>query len=82
MILWVVLLCVVSLVGIRFSGYREDYLSKDATNAIKGIFAVLILFSHMRGYLDLTFGWYNVAYVRILKSIGQMMVAPFLFYSG
>ena len=82
MILWIALLCVVSMVGVRFSKYHEDYLSKDSTNAIKGIFAVVILYSHMRGYLDLSSGWYNTAYVRILKSIGQMMVAPFLFYSG
>ena len=82
MILWIALLCVVSMVGVRFSKYHEDYLSKDSTNAIKGIFAVVILYSHMRGYLDLSSGWYNTAYVRILKYIGQMMVAPFLFYSG
>lgn len=57
-------------------------MSLNATNAIKGIFAVIILYSHMRQYLDLTNTIFNNSYVAILKYIGQMMVTMYLFYSG
>ena len=41
------------LYGIRFNlkGFNEDYLSKDNTNSIKGIFILLIVISHARQYI-------------------------------
>ena len=57
-------------------------MSLDATNAIKGIFAVIILFSHIRQYIELTDSFADSTYVSVLKYIGQMMVTMYLFYSG
>ncbi len=82
MIVYLLALAVVSLCFVECSHFHMDYLSKDSTNAIKGIFTIIILFSHMKGYLQLTDQLYDTAYLRILNFIGQMMVAPFLFYSG
>ena len=47
------LLCV-CLPGARIARRGEffDSLDRDYTGAVKGIFAVLIVFSHMLGYID------------------------------
>ena len=73
------LLC---LYKIKFSTFHTDDMSKQATNSIKGIFAMIILFSHMRGYLSLSDRWFDKVYVDILNYINQAMVAMYLFYSG
>lgn len=82
MIILLVLLLIASLWGMKISSFHKDYMSLDATSAIKGIFAVLILFSHMRQYMDLSDTFFNNSYIRILNYLGQMMVTMYLFYSG
>ena len=71
------------LIGIKFSrkGFK-DYLDKEQTNAIRGIFAMIIFFSHFRGYVDNLNMPGDDIFVQILLHIGQLMVAAFLFYSG
>ena len=82
MIILLILLFLVSLYGMKFSSFHEDYISLDATNAIKGVFAVIILYSHMRQYLFLSDTFVNNSYIEVLKYLGQMMVTMYLFYSG
>ena len=65
-----------------FSGYHDDFLSQKYTTPIKGIFTVLILCSHIRGYLTLTDTWADLSYNSILDHLGQLIVAIFFFYSG
>lgn len=71
------------LIGIKFSrkGFK-DYLDKDQTNAIRGIFAMIIFFSHFNGYVDSLSMPGDDIYRQIILRIGQLMVAAFLFYSG
>ena len=57
-------------------------MSLEATNAIKGIFAVLILYSHMRQYMELPDTFSNNSYIIFLNYIGQMMVTMYLFILG
>lgn len=84
MIVLIIILFFVSIYGVKFTsiGYNNDYISPLRTNAIKGIFAVVILFSHMRGYIILDGSLYDRGYEIILNWIGQLMVAIFFFYSG
>lgn len=82
MALLFVILALISLYGIRFSSYRQDYISMESTNAIKGIFAVIILFSHMCGYIVLGNSFLDTSFLSILRHLGQLMVAPYLFFSG
>lgn len=82
MILLFVILAFIAIYGMRFSPYNEDYISLESTNAIKGVFAVIILLSHMRGYMSLPSNIVNNSYINILKILGQLMVAPYLFFSG
>lgn len=53
----------------------ERALDKKQTTCINGIFVVFVFLSH--------FGQYEIMpWNEILLAIGQLMVAPFLFYSG
>lgn len=61
--------------------FMKDYISKERTNAIKGIFVILIVFSHASQYINLT-GIYDEPYIIFKNHIHQMVVAMFFFYSG
>ena len=65
----------------KHNEFNRDYISKDATNNIKGIFVILILFSHGKGYINLG-GIYDAPYTAMQNHLNQMVVALFLFYSG
>lgn len=57
-------------------------MSLSSCNPIKGIFAVIIFFSHMRGYIVFQDNVFDMSFDSILNYIGQLMVAIYLFYSG
>ena len=76
------LLFLVCLWGLRFSKTNDDYLPKETTNAIKGIFAVIVLCSHLGWSLSLSDSFLDKTYLHIITYIGQTMVAPFFFISG
>ena len=74
----------VCLLGIRFyfgSEGNREYLSVEQTQAVKGLFILLVFFSHIQGYVtvtdrkDLLCGW-------LIGIVGQGMVTLFMFYSG
>lgn len=56
-------------------------LSKDQTQTIKGMFVVTIFFSHFCSYVILD-KWFDVPTREYCRWLGQLMVVPFLFYSG
>lgn len=80
------LLLVVSSLRYNVNGYNEDYLAFGTTNAVKGIFILLVFISHVVPYIV------NAGYVfdgimgdlfwKIHSWVGQWIVAMFLFYSG
>lgn len=75
-------LAILCLWRIRFTKTNPDYISLDGSNAIKGVFAVIILCSHMGGYLTLSDSLADRTYTHMIFYLGQTMVAPYLFYSG
>ena len=77
-----ILLLAVTLLGCKVSSFQEDYLSISSSTAVKGIFAVLIFYSHISGYLVLEDTVWNSCFKQILDFFGQLMVVMFLFYSG
>lgn len=85
MVLLFVLLACVALYGVKVSSHHEDYISKPVTDSIKGIFAIIIIYSHGRGYLpsleSLT-SPFDIMFYKAIQAIGQLMVVMFLFYSG
>ena len=60
---------------------NEDYLTLEQTNVIRGIYILIVFFSHFNSYVT----YNNIldnSYLKIITYFGQAMVAPFLFYSG
>lgn len=58
---------------------KKDYLSKDNSNCIKGIFAIIIIFHHIMQFHPVQMNPY-VNY--IVTSLGYLSVAIFFFFSG
>lgn len=83
MILWVCAIALLALQGMKFRtrSFNEDYLSKEDTNAVRGIFILLIFASHFWQYVSLS-GPLNETYAWLRSFLGQLVVVPFLFYSG
>ena len=82
MIIFIVILVCICIWNIKFSRFWEDYLSLDTTTSIKGIFAVIILYSHLSGFIQLSDGWYDQSFKLLLNYMGQLMVVMYFFYSG
>ena len=54
-----------------------DYLDKETTTCVNGIFILVVFLSHIQSYITLPSG-----FLVFTKAFGQLMVAMFLFYSG
>ena len=88
MIAFYIFLTLLILVGASYkkSGFYADYIGKEQCNAVKGIFILLIFYSHISRYM-LTNGYegssmFDSWFISISTQIGQWVVALFLFYSG
>ena len=80
------LLLVVSSLRYNVNGYNEDYLAFGTTNAVKGIFILLVFISHVVPYIvDAGYVYDGIMgdlFWRLHSRVGQWIVAMFLFYSG
>lgn len=84
MIVFVIVLAILVLSSARFAPegqFQKDYISRDSTAVIKGIFVALILLSHGKGYIGMT-GVLDLPYVKFQDHLNQMVVSMFFFYSG
>lgn len=61
--------------------YCKDYLSVENTTSIKGIFIIIVFWSHIKGYIVIDNAFDSYAFFP-LTLLGQGMVTMFLFYSG
>ena len=75
------LLSVVLNLEVKSKGIFEDYLSRDNTQIINGIFIIIVFLSHSRQYVQFT-SFFDMQVIGILKWMSQLMVATFLFFSG
>ncbi len=75
------LVCVAGI-SFRLKNGFEDYMSPSKTGAIKGIFVVIVFFSHVRQYISVPNAGANKLFYSVLLFLGQLMVVMFLFYSG
>lgn len=73
--------CVLYGVKIAKPGcFHEDMWSPGKTNAVKGLFVLIVFLSHMRGYTNIP--EHEMAAFSVAAFLGQLMVVPFLFWSG
>ena len=63
----------------RSSGIREDYLSKENTDCVKGVFALFVVTCHCRNFMT---SLNDTILGMILTSVGYLSVAVFFFFSG
>lgn len=84
MIIFLTMLFLLCVFGISFSGKNgfEDYMSPQKTGAIKGVFVIIVVLSHLRQYITLDNSVYNLPFKDFMVFLGQLMVVVFLFYSG
>ncbi|MGI6264729.1 MAG: acyltransferase family protein [Acutalibacteraceae bacterium] len=84
MAVFVALLVIILFTGARIASpgkFQTDYLSKDNTAAVKGLFVLLVFLSHGAQYIQLG-GGYDAPYEALKNHLNQMVVAPFWVYSG
>ena len=77
-------LFVFSLIGAKISiksFNTKEYLSMDSTNAVRGVYIMLIFLSHMMQYYTYT-DRIDTLGGSVSKTLGQMIVVMFMFYSG
>lgn len=85
MIIILGLLILTVFIKIRYRKIDEidNFLDKDYTTSIIGVFAVIIFFSHFFGYTDHTpMNKLDEIAKLLTSSLGQLMVVPFMFFSG
>ncbi|MCR5830312.1 MAG: acyltransferase [Lachnospiraceae bacterium] len=79
-----IIFVIICFVGVKIYGpgeFNKDYLSPKSTLPVKGIFVMLVFFTHFISYHKLTgefdsfANWYHA-------NIKQTIVTMFLFYSG
>lgn len=61
--------------------FMTDYMSVEKTMSMKGIFIIVVFFSHFNSYVKFTEPM-DLSYADIFRNTGQAMVTLFLFYSG
>ncbi len=66
--------------------FNNDYLTKDTTNIVKGLFIAFVFLSHIQGYIQKSGYGYDAlgdhAVLSFQNFMGQLVVVMFLFYSG
>lgn len=84
MILFVIALFLVCVYGMKIYGVKQfnrEYLSRENTNAVKGVFVFLIFMSHFLQYYT-SDGPFDGQYLAVRVFLGQLVVVMFWFYSG
>lgn len=80
-LLAIVILCTYGIEVYKKDEFNKNYLSKESTASVRGIFVLLIVASHFKQYVELT-GIYDKGYIEVSKFMSQTVVVMFLFYSG
>jgi len=86
MIFILLILIVLVCIGLKKADNQEACLKKEHTDAIKGIFIIIVFYSHILPYLTnagVSFSpVLDIPANKIIRMTGQLMVVMFLFYSG
>lgn len=61
--------------------FNKDYLSIGSTTAVNGVFVILVFLRHFAQYFNLDSAC-DAAFAEIDNLLSQLIVVPFLFFSG
>ncbi len=81
--LYLIFIALLMLIGIKvyFKGFNPNFMSKKHTANVKGIFVLIIFYSHFVTYSTILMSK-DFAMLNVRNWLYQLMVAPFLLYSG
>lgn len=85
MIFFYIILFILVLCGLRYKKNNQDYISVQQTNVIKGIFIWLVFMGHIIPYITKVVPFelfVDKAASGVVSILQQLVVVPFLFYSG
>ena len=84
MVLLYAAIALLAIWGFRFRKPADPSaaLSIEQSTMAKGLFVLLVFASHVSQYLDLPAGVLSWSYEFIRSNLGQLIVVPFLFFSG
>lgn len=75
------LIAFVGMKPVKSGEFHNDYVSINQTTSINGLFTLLVFWSHVCTYIKLD-GAFDKPYSSFKSYLLQMVVVPFLFYSG
>ncbi len=84
MAIFLLLTLMVTFVGMKPAKngeFHSTYISRSQSTAINGLFTLLVFFSHVSTYISLNSA-FDKPYSSFKSYLLQLVVAPFLFYSG
>lgn len=84
MSIFLLITLLVAFVGMKATKpgeFHKDYISINQTSSINGLFTLLVFWSHVCTYINLE-GSFDKPYITFKSYLLQMVVVPFLFYSG
>ena len=84
MSIFLLITLLVAFVGMKAAKpgeFHKDYISINQTTSINGLFTLLVFWSHVCTYISLD-GSFDKPYTVFKSYLLQMVVVPFLFYSG
>lgn len=81
--LYLLFIVILSLIGIKIfiKDFNKNYMSKESTSCIKGIFILIVFYSHLVTYTVIQKSK-DFMMLNLRNFLGQLMVTMFLFYSG
>ncbi len=86
MIFILLILLAFTVIGLKRADGQDACLKKEHTDAIKGIFIIIVFYSHILPYLTnsgVSFSpILDIPANKVIRMMGQLMVVMFLFYSG
>lgn len=85
MIFFYVILFVIVLASLKYKGTNSEYISVQQTNVIKGVFIWLVFMGHIMPYIADVIpleSFIDRAGPGVVRILQQLVVVPFLFYSG
>ena len=76
-------LMLMSVLSVRLRTREEgnNYMSKEDTQPLKGVFVFIVFMSHFFQYLPSGTA-HSAAYIMFRRFMGQLVVVPFIFLSG
>lgn len=87
LVFYIILFCSLFFgLSVKSSGFYDDFLDRKQTDAVKGLFIGMVFLSHaLQEVASSGFtpsGALDVAGFRLRAELGQLIIVPFLFYSG